>query len=251
MKISRNILSLRRLILIALVAMASVAKAQVGEYRSNFAVGFNGGYMLSNLGFVPRVSQSMLGGLTGGITARYISEKYFSTICSVQGELNWAQAGWKEKIRDKHEQPCVNNVTGLPEEYSRTLTYVQMPFFAHLAWGKEKKGAQFFFQAGPQVGMLISESTKTNFAYEDALNTTPNRTNTIIAQDSMAVERKFDYGIAAGLGMELSIPNAGHLMLEARYYYGLGNIYGDSKRDYFAKSNISSIIVKLAWLFDL
>ena len=35
------------------------------------------------------------------------------------------------------------------------------------------------------------------------------------------------------------------------YYYGLGNIYGDSKRDYFARSNHSNIVVKLAWLFDI
>ena len=67
----------------------------------------------------------------------------------------------------------------------------------------------------------------------------------------MSVENKFDYGIAAGLGMEYSVPKVGHFLLEGRYYYGLGNIYGDSKRDYFAKSNHSSIVIKLTYLFDI
>ena len=36
----------------------------------------------------------------------------------------------------------------------------------------------------------------------------------------MPVEKKFDYGIAAGLGAEWSIRRIGHIILEARYYYG-------------------------------
>ena len=40
-------------------------------------------------------------------------------------------------------------------------------------------------------------------------------------------------------------------MLTARYYYGLGNIYGSTKKDYFGKSNLSNISVKLTYLFDL
>jgi hypothetical protein len=67
----------------------------------------------------------------------------------------------------------------------------------------------------------------------------------------MAVENKFDYGITAGLGVEFSTPHMGHFILEGRYYYGLGNIYGDTKKDYFASSNMSSIMVKLTWLFDI
>ena len=58
-------------------------------------------------------------------------------------------------------------------------------------------------------------------------------------------------GIAAGLGLEYSHPKAGHFQIEGRYYYGLGNIYGDSKKDYFGKSNFGNIVVKLTYLFDL
>lgn len=223
--------------------------AQVGEHRNDLAIGVNGGYALSSIAFVPRVSQGMHGGLTGGLSVRYVCEKYFNTICSVQGEVNYTQMGWKESILDREDNPVINSVTGLPEEYSRTINYVQVPLFAHLAWGRERRGAQFFFQLGPQFGYWLSESTKTNFDFaERNMN---DRVNPRVAQDTMAVEHKFDYGIAIGAGIEYSIPHLGHFQLEGRYYYGLGNIYGDTKRDYFARSNMNSIIVKLAWLFDV
>ena len=34
--------------------------------------------------------------ITGGLTARYISEKYFAMICGAQVELNISQRGWDE-----------------------------------------------------------------------------------------------------------------------------------------------------------
>ncbi len=37
-------------------------------------------------------------------------------------------------------------------------------------------------------------------------------------------------------------------LAEARYYYGLGNIYGSSKRDYFGKSNYGQIVFKVSCL---
>ena len=229
--------------------VALSATAQIGEHRNDFALGVNAGYALTNIGFVPRVSQGMHGGITGGLSMRYVCEKYFSTICSVQAEVNYTQMGWKESILDDQDQPVINALTGLPEEYARTINYVQVPVFAHLAWGREQRGAQFFIQLGPQFGYWLSESTKSNFDWDERNRT--DRVNPVCAQDTMAVEHKFDYGIAVGLGMEYSLSRVGHFQLEARYYYGLGNIYGETKRDYFSKSNFGSIVLKLAWLFDI
>lgn len=225
------------------------ASAQIGKYRNDMSIGVNGGYILSNVGFTPKVNQTFHGGMTGGLSFRYVCEKYFSTICAIQGEVNYAQIGWKENILDINDAPVINPVTGVAEEYSRTINYIQVPVFAHLGWGREDKGFQFFFQAGPQVGFYLSESTKSTFDIDDA--NMSDRVNSTIAQDTMAVENKFDYGIAAGLGLEYSHPKIGHFQLEARYYYGLGNIYGDSKKDYFGKSNFNNIMVKLTYLFDI
>ena len=55
------------------------AMAQIGEHRSELSLGVNGGYMLSNVGFNPDIPQSMLGGITGGLTVRYTCEKYFKS----------------------------------------------------------------------------------------------------------------------------------------------------------------------------
>ena len=232
-----------------LLLLVVSVKGQVGEHRNDLAVGVNAGYVLNSIGFVPKVTQTMHGGMTAGISARYVCEKYFSTICSVAAEVNYTSLGWKEKILDPQDQPVINPVTGAAETYSRNIGYIQIPVFAHLAWGRENKGFQFFFQAGPQFGLYLSESTDSNFNWDER-NTT-DRSNKTDEQGTMPVENKFDYGIAGGLGMEYSHPRAGHFQLEARYYYGLGNIYGDSKRDFFGRSNHGSIVIKVAYLFDI
>lgn len=237
------------ILLALLVGIATMAKAQIGEYRNMLSIGVNGGYVMSNVGFTPKVNQKMHGGITGGLSFRYVCEKYFRTVCSVQAEVNYARIGWKEDILNLNDQPVINPQTGNAEEYSRDMNYIQVPVFAHLAWGREQRGVQFFFQAGPQIGFCISETTKANYDLSQPNKT--DRANSTTEQETMPIENKIDYGIAAGLGLEYSHPKMGHFQLEGRYYYGLGNIYGDSKKDYFGKSNFSNIVVKLTYLFDL
>ena len=120
---------------------------------------------------------------------------------------------------------------------------------AHLGWGRERSGFQFFVNIGPQFGVYLSEASTAN--YDINRPNMADRVSPVIAQDTMKVENKFDYGIAGGLGLEFSHRKLGHFMVEGRYYFGLGNIYGDSKRDYFARSNYGNIVVKLTYLFDI
>ena len=239
----------KHLISALLLLLPTMLAAQIGEHRNTLSVGVNGSYNLTSIRFTPKVVQGMHGGLTGGLSMRYTVEKYFSTIASIAAEVNFSRMGWKEDIRDIDDQPVINAVTGLPEEYSRTISYIQVPLLAHLAWGRENKGVNFFVNAGPQFGVYLSESTTTNFDW--ATRNTSDRANTIVAQDTMSVENKFDYGIALGVGMEYAHPAVGRFLIEGRYYYGLGNIYGDSKRDYFGSSNFGTVTVKVAWLFDV
>lgn len=227
------------------------ASAQIGEHRNDFSVGANGGYVMSSVGFTPDIPQKQHGGITGGFSYRYVCEKYFKTICSIYGEVNYSQVGWKEKILDINNAPVIISQTGEAMAYERTINYIQLPIMAHLAWGRETRGLNFFVNAGPQFGLYLSESTKTNFDVKNMPATDNDRVNNIMAQDTMAVEKKFDYGIALGLGAEYSIPKVGHFLLEARYYYGLGNIYGSSKKDDFGKSNFGQIVIKLGYLFDI
>ena len=230
----------------------ATAVAQVGEYRTDLAIGGSAGYVMSNVGFVPDVPQKMLGGVTAGFSVRYTCEKYFSSICSIVGEVNITQAGWKEDILDADSNPVyyaddVNKTS--PLSYERRITYLQIPFMARLGWGRERKGLQAFFQAGPQIGVYLGESTKTNVLLGHG--TANQRASQVVAQDTLAVQNKFDYGIAAGGGIELSFPKVGHFILEGRYYYGLGNIFKNSKSDYFGKSNYGQIVIKATYLFDI
>ena len=108
---------------------------------------------------------------------------------------------------------------------------------------------QFFFQAGPQIGFFLNEKTEAN--YDLSKRNLKDRTSKVVNQEAMPVENKFDFGITGGIGLEYSHPVVGHFMVEARYYYGLGNIYGNSKRDYFGRSNFSNIVIKASYLFDI
>lgn len=234
-----------------MLVVASAAKAQIGSYRNDFAIGINGGYQFNNIAFVPKVPQGMLGGMNGGITLRYVCEKYFNCICAIQLEANIAELGWKENILSIDDKPCIDIYTNEPMAYQRKMTYAQIPLLAHIGFGREEKGMKFFLNLGPQFGYLLKEKTKTNFTVDKAFYCDPQRVSDIVAQDTMAVENKFDYGITAGVGMEMSMKRAGHILLEARYYYGLGNIYRDSKADYFARSNHGSIVIKASYLFDI
>lgn len=243
----------RYLILLLVVHCSLLAtRAQVGEYRNDLAVGVSAGYMLSSVGFVPEVPQKKLGGMTGGVTLRYTCEKYFKSVCAIVAEVNLVQTGWKENIMDMDNQPVyyVNDKEKAnPLSYERHMKYVQVPIMARLGWGRERKGLQGFIQLGPQIGFFLDESTTSNL--QPGIGTQTERSSKIVAQDTMAVQKKFDYGIAVGGGIEFSHPKVGHFILEGRYYYGLGDIYKNSKSDFFGRSNFGQIVIKATYLFDL
>lgn len=244
-------------IIVLLFFSVQSVKGQVGDYRHVWALGVSGGYAMNDIGFTPEVSQGKHGGYTFGITGRYTSEKYFSTICSIQMEFNIAQLGWKEDIKTISGDQVINPNTGVAEEYKRDITYIQIPLMAHLAWGKEKNGINFFVNAGPQLGLFLSETTTKNYDIPYTKKNFPDResgkerVNNEVEQETMPVENKFDFGIAMGAGVEWDVRRIGRFSLEGRYYYGLGNIYGDSKKDEFGKSNHGTIYIKLAYLKDL
>ncbi len=237
-------------LLLLMVPLATLA--QVGEYRTDLAIGVNGGYLMNKISFQPTVSQDYQTGISGGLTVRYTCEKYFSSICAVTAEVNWAQMGWKESILDMNDQPVYyydDTEKTNPLYYNRSQTYIQIPVMARLGWGRERSGFQGFLQVGPQIGIFMSEQTNTNIV--KGMGTQTQRSSYITAQEDMPTENKLDYGITGGAGLEFSHRKLGHFLLEARYYFGLGNIFGNTKQDYFGKSNNGTIIVKFSYLFDI
>lgn len=217
---------------IAFTVYALSMQAQVGEQRYNFALGFNGGINLNSVSFSPSVRQKNLMGITGGITARYISERYFKMICGAQIEINFSQHGWDESYDDYPEL-----------QYTRKMNYIEIPLLAHLAFGREQRGMQFFIHVGPQVGFFLSDSHTISGNWDDYSGIT-------VEQHDKAVENRFDYGIAGGAGVELRT-KAGNFIVEGRYYYALSDFYNSTKKDYFSRSAHGVITAKITYLFDL
>lgn len=234
---------LRSAALILSMATAIPLTAQVGEARHDFAVGFNGGMAMNTVSFDPTIRQSMHSGPTFGLTMRYTCEKYFTMVCAIQVEVNYAKLGWKENITDYNDQP-------LPDRYQRHHHYIQVPVLARLGWGREERGMMGYLVAGPQIGYCFSETTEQSEEWTLTSTGVPNRPNNMYAQYSMPLERKLDYGITAGIGGELNT-KAGHFMLEGRYYYGLSDLFGNSKKDTFARSANGAIVAKLTYLFSI
>lgn len=245
--------------LILLCLAPILALAQVGEHRNQFAVGFQAGLNLNDIDFIPKVNLKKYQGFTGGLTARYTCEKYFKTICSIQMEFNYSQLGWDEDILDQNDNPVPT--TANPEEnekFKHSIDYFQIPILAHLAWGKEKQGLNFFFNAGPVLGFCFKDKCETNFTpetanferrgYQDEQEVDKLTKQLIEKKNS---PHSFDFGIAAGLGLELHIKPIGRFQIEGRYYYGLGNLYGDSKLDCFSRSAHQTIILRGAYLIDI
>lgn len=214
---------------ISIIAGCALSWAQT-HYEGNISVGAKGGVTMSRLQFNPGVPQSFLQGMMMGVTARYIEEKHFGIIA----EVNFEQRGWKEKFE------------GMDYAYQRRLTYIQLPVLTHIYFGSNKFHG--YFNAGPEVGFLIAESTSANFDYEHAGEMPEFQTaNRQTQQFTLKPKNKFDYGISAGLGMEFISRNKSSFNLEGRFYYGLRDVFSNHKTDTFAGSSSMSIMLTLGY----
>ena len=62
--------------------------------------GAKGGVTFSQLSISPSIKQSMEMGYLGGVSMRYIEERFFGIVL----ELNYAEKGWKEKFHVNSDQ---------------------------------------------------------------------------------------------------------------------------------------------------
>ena len=233
---------MRRPTLLYAILLASMLPqtmhAQVGQARSDVAIGVNGGMLLNQVSFQPTIKQNWKMGETFGITLRYTCEKYFSAICAITAEVDYANMGWKELIE----------VDGIDDTYSRDMRYIQVPIMARLGWGRERRGGQFFLQAGPQLGYCFSETE--HFSDRWHGDQSRYRPNGVIQQYNKSIENKFEYGIAGGAGLEWS-GKFGHLMLDAHYFFSLSDIFKNGKKDDFGRSANGPILIRLTYLINV
>lgn len=210
------------LLMIIGVCVCNILQAQT-SFKPEWNIGFGAGPAFSTMSISPTLSTSSIKtksvtGFQAGLSARYISEKHLGFIA----ELNYSGNGWEEKFDAASDY-----------KYTQKLNYINMPILTHIYFGSDKM--RVFFNVGPQIGFLISEKEETNDALQKWLDSKPDPDKNIIAQYNKKADRKFDYGIAAGLGAEFRT-GIGNFSLEGRYYMGLGDIYNSNKTDDFQRS---------------
>lgn len=224
----------RRLtVLLTLLFICLLKVSAQTHYDSRISLGFRGGADMSRMFFYPSTEQTFNFGGTAGVTFRYVEERHFGIIA----ELNWSQRGWREDFED------------LPFKYSRTLNYLQLPVLAHIYFGRR---GRFFINLGPEFGILLGESTSSNFnpwkISEIPDFPVKNRMNSQLTEKAKG---GFDYGITAGLGGEFLVNSRNSLSLEARFYYGLGNVFPSKRTDPFQTSTQMTLSLALGYWFRI
>ncbi len=216
----------------AIVCVWMASQAQT-HYLSHVHVGGHAGITMSSMSFYPSVKQEMIRGMAAGVSFRYAEERHVG----LQAELNVEQSGWKEDYE------------GLPFEYERRLTYLRLPVMTHIFFGS--RVVKFFFNLGPEVSYMVGEKINANFDYAHASTNPQFPASRRYEQLDLPIANRFDYGITGGFGVEFVIKRRHCVGVEGRYYFGLGNIFPSTKKDYFSASRATSILVALSYKFRL
>ena len=218
-------------ILVMFSVLASL-RAQT-HFDSRVDIGARGGVTFSTVTFKPTITSKFGIGYTGGVTFRYSEENHFGLIA----EVNLVQRGWAEKFED------------LPYNYQRTLNYVEIPIMSHIYFGRRGK---FFINAGPEVAYYLGDHIKSNFDYHNTQDLPGfHDKNRRYEQLTMEVSQKLDFGIVAGLGGEFNLNRKNSIALEARLYYGIGNVMPSGRQDTFSLSNQLSVAVTAGYWFRI
>ncbi|MBO5850040.1 MAG: PorT family protein [Paludibacteraceae bacterium] len=210
------------------IAFLLFSMLQLWAYEPEIAIGTKHGGVASTVLFPSNssVKPTYTFGYTGGLYTRLIFEKYFG----LQIELNYMQRGWQEKEKSFN--------------YLRQTHYLELPFISHIFFGKGK--FRWFFNLGLNLGVYLGENRVEELVDESFSH----NHDKVHKQHELAVAHKFDYGICGGTGFEFHT-KAGIYQLDARYNFGLGDIFPNTIKDDFGRSSNQNISICLGVLFDI
>jgi len=163
-----------------------------------FYLGARGGYNISSVSFLPTQDEEQVNDLhiDAGFVAKHFDTKYFG----FQGELNLTQRGYRAPIVDSVFNKRIN-------------TYIELPMFMQIK--AEHKGFFVHLNVGFYASVLLESQHGNNQQGEYNLNT---------YDIHVLRDNRFDYGIPGGVGFGYNF-KWGTLQLDARYFYGLGDLY--------------------------
>jgi hypothetical protein len=198
-------------IYITILFLFSVCFAYSQQAYPEYAVGLRGGTSWSMMLFNPSISQPSM-------PMTYHAGAQFRMISEkyfgIKLELNYSQKGFKDTYGH------------------RRLDYIELPFMTHITFGQQL--FRFFIDLGPEIAYLIRD----------------NNIQSNAQQHTLPAKNSFDYGIVGGLGFEFNT-HTGIYTIDARYYFGLNNVMGNSASEYFKSSTNQNITLSLAYLFPL
>lgn len=202
------------------------------HYKAQISVGVRGGASLAEMSMLPSPKQTLLAGSAGAVQLRYQEEKMFGLVA----ELGWTTRGWAEDF------------LGRPLRYRRSLTALTLPVMTQFNFGGRR--LRGFVNMGPEVSYIISDGIDSNFDYTNPQGTsqwpsTPRAT----AQLTATLSQRIDYGITAGLGAEYRLTPRHSCTLEARFYYGLANVFPSAPADPFNAARCMNLELTAGWWF--
>jgi hypothetical protein len=205
--------------------------SQTNTFAPEWAFGVNGGLTFSKVSFNSyiNVPQIQFRQFSGGLVVRYISESHFGIL----GELNYSQRGWKERTD-----------TVYLNRYARSLAYLELPIMSHIYFNLGKS-VRLIFNLGPQVGYYISEKEieREIIDFKQDIND-PDKPSYY----DISVQHPFDYGLKGTMGFEFRT-QTGSIILDGRYYFGLSDIFNNTKGDLFQASHHQVMGLSLTYLF--
>lgn len=191
-------------------------------------LGVVGGANLSEYTFHPNISQRFTGSYTMGVAARYIEEEYFG----LQAELLLTERGYADEW-DPNPEGWL---------YERKLLYVELPVMAHVYFRLGKRN-EVAVDLGPKFAYFLSD--RINNQLPENYGYTEETVYYQIDHHDLPIAKKFDYGLQFGLGYEFKINSLLSVQLTGRYYFGLGNLWPDTKADHFEQSSNSSFQISM------
>lgn len=213
------------LLFISIICLPSSICAQ--QFSAEWNVGINTGVNLSDVDFMPRIKTKGMTTGTIGISVRYISEKNLGLL----GELNYSRQGFTQDFSD----------ADLPYTYSRDINYLELPLLSHIYFGNKTR---FFVNIGPKIAFQISSKETMNGELITLIENNQQNTLSVYEHLGAEIDKKIDYGLLAGLGIECR-SKIGLFSLEGRYYLGLGDIFNNSRSDVFSRSAHRVLSIKI------
>ncbi len=204
---------------ILLISLQTTAQE---DFSPSTHLGLHTGINLCWTHFDPDINQKLYTANNTGIIFRHISEPKIG----LQFELNFSHKGW---IEDR-------DTLG---EYKRRLQVYDMPLMAVFLFGKKK--LKLSFSIGPYL------------TYRKKENEAVNVNDTIYYRDyyNVPLEHKWEFGLLAGLGIELHY-RIGIFALRGSYSYSITSLFPiNAPVFYYDYSNLQVVHISLAYMLNL